>query len=73
MEGYDIISDSYSAELIIVLVLERLWTKISAYISDRHEKIDKQKEDDRLDKIAEALSEIKGKQEGFQTMFNKIK
>ena len=71
MEGYDIISDSYSTELIIVLVLERLWTKISAYISERHEKIDKQKEDDRLDQIAETLSEIKGKQKGFEVMLNR--
>ena len=73
MEGYDLISDSYSMELMIVLVAERIWSRISTFMTERHDKLDKQKEDDRLDDIAEKLSEIKGKQDGFQQMFNKIK
>ena len=63
MEGYDIISDSYSTEIIVVMIAERMWSKISAYIDDRHSKVDKQKEDDRLDKIAERLSKLEGYKE----------
>jgi hypothetical protein len=73
MEGYDVISDSYSTEMLIVLIAERIWSKYSSWMDDRHRKIDKQKEDERLDQIAERLSEIKGKQEGFQDMFKKMK
>jgi len=73
MNGFDLLPDSYSTEIIIVMIVERLWSKISAYIDARHEKVDKQKDDDRLDKLAEELAEIKGKQAGFQTMFNKMK
>ena len=61
MEGYDVISDSYSTELIIVMVAERLWSKVSAYIDDRHQKVDKQKEDERLDDIAERMARLEGK------------
>jgi hypothetical protein len=73
MEGYDIISDSYSQEMLIVLVAERIYTRIVSFWEERHKKIDEKKADDRLDQIAERLSEIKGKQEGFQEMFKKIK
>ena len=32
MEGYDIISDSYSAEIISVMIVERLWSKVRNYL-----------------------------------------
>lgn len=73
MEGYDLVSDSYSMEILILLVVERIWGRISTFLQERHDKIDKQKEDARMDKIAENLSEIRGKQEGFQHMINKLK
>lgn len=73
MEGYDLISDSYSTEMIIALVGERIYSRVTAYWEERHKKQDEKKADDRLDQIAERLMEIKGKQDGFQEMFNKMK
>ena len=63
MNGFDLLPDSYSTEIIIVMIAERMWSKISAYIDARHEKVDKQKDDDRLDKIAERLSKLEGYKE----------
>ena len=37
MEGYDILTDSYSSELIVVMIVERLWSKIKNYLDDKHE------------------------------------
>ena len=61
--GFDFLSDSYSTEIIAIMVAERLWSKISAYIDARHMKVDKQKDDDRLDEIAERLARLEGKTE----------
>lgn len=68
MEGLDFVNDSFSTEIICLMIVERIWSKIRVYMDERHNKIDKQKEDERLDKIAEDLAEIKGKQKGFETM-----
>lgn len=65
METIDPISDSYSMELLIVLVVERIWGRISSFMDERHKKIDERKNDERLDAIAEKLAEIKGKQDMF--------
>ena len=37
MEGYDILTDSYSSELIVVMIVERLWSKIKNYLDDKGE------------------------------------
>jgi hypothetical protein len=36
MEGYDIISDSYSQEMLIVLVAERIYSRIVSFWEERH-------------------------------------
>ena len=35
MEGYDIVSDSYSMELLVVLVAERVWGRLSSFFQER--------------------------------------
>ena len=37
MEGYDVIPDSYSAEVIAVMLVERIWSKIRSYLDDKAE------------------------------------
>ena len=37
MEGYDILTDSYSSELIVVMIVERLWSKVKNYLDDKGE------------------------------------
>jgi len=68
MEGLDFVSDSCSTEIIGLMIVERIWSKVRAYLDERHDKIDKKQEDTRMDKIAEDLAEIKGKQKGFEAM-----
>ena len=54
MEEMDLISDSYSMEVIGVLIVERIWGKISGYMDEK--RLDK-----RLDKMGEDIARLKGK------------
>ena len=54
MEGYDLISDSYSMEILAVLIVERVWGKIHSYLEDKA--LDK-----RLDKMSERIAKLEGK------------
>lgn len=49
MEGYDIISDSYSAEVISLMILERIWSKIRSYLD---EKATKKEETDLQERLS---------------------
>ena len=46
MEGYDVLTDSYSAEVISLMLLERVWTKVRGYLDDK----DVTKQESRLEK-----------------------
>jgi len=53
MTDFNIIPDSYSSEIIILMVFERIWVKIRSYM-------DNKSLDDRLDKMSEDIAHIKG-------------
>lgn len=55
MEGYDIISDSYSAEVISLMLLERIWSKVRAYLDEREIK---KQETDLQDRLADLEQKI---------------
>ena len=48
MEGYDVISDSYSAEVISLMILERMWSKVSKYLDNKSTKKNDIKLEQRL-------------------------
>ena len=55
MEGYDVLTDSYAGEMTALILLERIWDRISKYLSQR----DAKKEEKRLDdKLAELERKI---------------
>ena len=56
MEGYDIISDSLSGEIIGVVVLERIWSKISGWLEGKAM-------DKRLDTMSERIAKLEGYKE----------
>ena len=35
MEGYDVLTDSYSAEVISLMLLERVWSRIRGYLDEK--------------------------------------
>ncbi len=53
-QGFDYITDSYSMEIIIAMVGERMWSKISGYLDDK-------KKDERMDDFGERISRLEGK------------
>ena len=55
MEGMDYISDSYSMEIIIGLIAERMWSKVASYLDDK-------KKDERMDDFGERISKMEGYQ-----------
>ena len=54
MEGLDYVSDSYSMELLGVVIVERIWAKYQAYSEGKTM-------DKRIDKMAEDIARLKGK------------
>ena len=54
MEGLDYIPDSYSMEVIGLVIAERIWSKYRAYTEAKSN-------DKRIDKMAEDIANIKGK------------
>ena len=54
MEGLDYIPDSYSMEVIGLVIAERIWSKYRAYTEAKAN-------DKRIDKMAEDIANIKGK------------
>jgi len=53
MEEYDFIGDIFSGEILLLVVLERIWGKISGWIEDRSL-------NRRLDKMDKAISKLEG-------------
>lgn len=51
MEEYDIITDSYSAEVISLMLLERAWSKYRGYMEAKDIKKDEKALQDRLAKM----------------------
>ena len=56
MEGLDLVSDSFSGELIGIVVLERIWSKISGWLEGKA--LDK-----RIDKMSERIATLEGYKE----------
>ena len=54
MEGYDVIPDSYSAEVIAVMLVERIWSKIRSYLDDKTEA-------KKATKLEQRLAELESK------------
>jgi len=54
MEEYNFIGDIFSGEILILVVLERIWGKIRGWIEGREK-------DKRLDEMSETISYLKGK------------
>ena len=54
MESLDYITDSYSMEVIGVVIVERIWSKYQAYSEGKTM-------DKRIDKMAEDIARLKGK------------
>jgi len=54
MEEYNFVGDVFSGEILILVVLERIWGKIRSWIEERAM-------DKRLDKMSETISYLKGK------------
>ena len=54
MEGYDVIPDSYSAEVIAVMLVERIWSKIRSYLDDKAEA-------KKATKLEQRLAELESK------------
>jgi len=50
----DIIPDIFSGELIALVILERIWSKVKAWLEERS--LDK-----RLDKMSERIAHLEGK------------
>ena len=55
MEGYDIISDSYSAEVISLMLLERAWSKISTYLDAKTVKKEEAELQERLSQLEKKI------------------
>ena len=56
MEGYDVITDSYSAEVIAIMIVERMWSKVRKYFDAKAEE---KKETKLQNRLAEMESLIK--------------
>ena len=54
MESLDYISDSYSMEVIGLVIAERIWSKYQAYTEAKAN-------DKRIDRMAEDIARLKGK------------
>ena len=54
MESLDYITDSYSMEVIGVVIVERIWSKYQAYSEGKTM-------DKRIDRMAEDIARLKGK------------
>ena len=52
--GMDYVSDSYSMEILGVVIAERVWAKWHKYTEDKSN-------DKRMDKMAEDIARLKGK------------
>ena len=68
--GLDLITDSYSMEVLGVVIAERLWSKYAIYQKDRDKARQKLDEDKRIDSIDRKLAEMKGKQDTFEKLLN---
>ena len=77
MNAYDLISDSYSMELLVVLFLERVWMRVQTYLKERDQRAEdleevklKQENEDKqnvqLNKIEAGLAGIEAKQTFFE-------
>ena len=55
MEGYDIITDSYSAEVIALMLLERAWSKVRSYLDEKEIKKDEGALQDRLAELEKKI------------------
>ena len=55
MEGLDLISDSYSAELIALMIVERIWSKVRAYLDERSIKEQELSLQDRLAELEQKI------------------
>ena len=56
MEGYDVISDSYSAEVISLMILERMWSKVSKYLDNKSTKKNETKLEQRLAEMEKKIA-----------------
>ena len=56
MEGFDLVTDSFSGELIGVVIVERIWSKISGWLEGKA--LDK-----RIDKMSERIANLEGRLE----------
>ncbi len=51
MEEYDIITDSYSAEIIAIMILERMWAKVHNYMESKEKKREDKHTEKRLNDL----------------------
>ncbi len=67
---YDYVPDSYSMELLLALIMERIWSRIQTYLKARDSKLEKQKildekkndaniVDNRIDRLEQAIASNK--------------
>ena len=51
MEEYDILTDSYSAEIIAIMILERMWAKVHNYMESKEKKREDKHTEKRLNEL----------------------